>query len=944
MEREYSDALEGLVGQFEACAEGGGGQLALVTGGLASGKTHLAHAFARHTTRNGALHLMATGSRAERDFPGGVLDQLFRNSRVPAETAARVTRLLSELADPGTGSGTASDAGPGIAPPHAEARVLHTLCVELLELARQRPLVVSVDDIQFADAFSLRLVLHLRQRMAAAPVMIVLTEWSWGLPTLSRFHADLARQPYQLVELTALPVAAVAAGLAERTTPQQAQDHAAHVHRLAGGNPLLVHALTEDLRNGRPVPSATCAEAGPAFTQAVLNCLYRWDGDLLSVAQGIAVLDEHASAPLVAELMSLPADRVGRTLNALAAAGLVDGARLRHPVARTVALSPLPATERAHLHRTAAELLQHRGADPVTVAEHLITAGSADPWATGVLRAAAARATAYDNVELATRCLELAMDSCSDPAGAAALRHTLARTLWRVEPAAAARHHAAARTALDHDGLAVRDALPLLKQALWQGDLDTARGALRTYTQQAADDERDSYAEAELRLAQRWFYGATFTRGPGAPDCREKWCARGPHTEDPWTRAVDAVCDGISGSTAKNAVASAEHILKSCRLGETFLEVVLAALLTLIRGNGLERAAEWSDKLYAEAVRRGGLTWQAALGAVRADIALRRGEPGTAAVHARTALDLLAPQSWGALRGYPLGTLVAAHTALDDPDAAEEAVRQMPSDSLSPTVWSLTFLYARGRHHLSVGRVLAAAKDFRNCGGLAQEWDLDSPELVPWRNGLAEVNLRLGRTVIARDLAKQQLDRYRGTSLRTQGVSLRLLAATAEPPQQPGLLRKSVSLLEASGDRMELARSLADLSVVLRSIGELDEARAASWRAAQETKLCRSAIVRPEAPALPEQNPLAHTHSGIPASDTPGPGSSETTEISLLSDAEGRVALLAARGFSNRDISQQLFITVSTVEQHLTRVYRKLGVSGRRGLLTLLPNPQRQSV
>ncbi len=931
MEREYSDALEDLVGQLDACTEGGGGRLALVTGGLASGKTHLVHAFAQHATQNGALHLMATGSRAERDFSGGVVDQLFRNSHVPAEAAARVTRLLSGLAEAGTGSGAA--------PLQAEARVLHTLCIELLELAQQCPLVISVDDIQFADAFSLWLILHLRQRMAAAPVMIVLTEWNWGLPALSRFHADLARQPYQLVELTALPVAAVAAGLAERTTPQQAKDHAAHVHWLAGGNPLLVHALTTDLRNGRPLPSASCAEAGPAFTQAVLNCLYRWDGDLLGVAQGIAVLDDHASAPLVAELMSLPADRVGRALNALTAAGLVDGSRLRHPAARAAALSPLPATERARLHRAAAELLQHRGAAPVTVAEHLIAAGSAGSWATSVLRAAAARATAYDNVELATRCLELAMDSCSDPAGRATLRHTLARTLWHIDPAAAARHHAAARTSLTHDGLAVGDALPLLKQALWQGDLDTARGAYRTYTQRASEDERDSYAEAELRLAQRWFYGDTFTRRPSVQDHREKWCARGPHTEDPWTRAVDAVGDGASGSTAKNAAANAEHILKSCRLGETLLEVVLAALLTLIRSNRLERAAEWSDKLYAEAVRRGGLTWQAALGAVRADIALRHGEPRAAVAHALSALDLLAPQSWGALRGYPLGTLVAAHTALDAPDAAEEAARQMPCDSLPPTVWSLTFLYARGRHHLSAGRILAAAKDFRNCGGLAQEWDLDSPELVPWRNGLAEANLRLGRTVIARGLAKQQLDHGRGTSLRTQGVSLRLLAATAEPPQQPGLLRKSVNLLEASGDRMELAHSLADLSVVLRSIGELDEARAASWRATQEAKLCRSATVRPEAPALPEQNSLAHAQAGAPASDAAGPGSSESMEISVLSDAEGRVALLAARGFSNRDISQQLFITVSTVEQHLTRVYRKLGVSGRRGLLTLLPVP-----
>ncbi|MCZ1006301.1 AAA family ATPase [Streptomyces lydicus] len=332
VEREYSDALEDLVGQLDACTEGGGGRLALVTGGLASGKTHLVHAFAQHATQNGALHLMATGSRAERDFSGGVVDQLFRNSHVPAEAAARVTRLLSGLAEAGTGSGAA--------PLQAEARVLHTLCIELLELAQQCPLVISVDDIQFADAFSLWLILHLRQRMAAAPVMIVLTEWNWGLPALSRFHADLARQPYQLVELTALPVAAVAAGLAERTTPQQAKDHAAHVHWLAGGNPLLVHALTTDLRNGRPLPSASCAEAGPAFTQAVLNCLYRWDGDLLGVAQGIAVLDDHASAPLVAELMSLPADRVGRALNALTAAGLVDGSRLRHPAARAAALSP----------------------------------------------------------------------------------------------------------------------------------------------------------------------------------------------------------------------------------------------------------------------------------------------------------------------------------------------------------------------------------------------------------------------------------------------------------------------------------------------------------------------------------------------------------------------------------------------------------------------------
>ena len=51
-----------------------------------------------------------------------------------------------------------------------------------------------------------------------------------------------------------------------------------------------------------------------------------------------------------------------------------------------------------------------------------------------------------------------------------------------------------------------------------------------------------------------------------------------------------------------------------------------------------------------------------------------------------------------------------------------------------------------------------------------------------------------------------------------------------------------------------------------------------------------------------------------------------------LSDAERRVAILAASGYTNSQISSMLYITVSTVEQHLTRVYRKLGVSGRENL------------
>ncbi|MFJ2131523.1 LuxR C-terminal-related transcriptional regulator [Streptomyces sp. NPDC087845] len=59
----------------------------------------------------------------------------------------------------------------------------------------------------------------------------------------------------------------------------------------------------------------------------------------------------------------------------------------------------------------------------------------------------------------------------------------------------------------------------------------------------------------------------------------------------------------------------------------------------------------------------------------------------------------------------------------------------------------------------------------------------------------------------------------------------------------------------------------------------------------------------------------------------------EQESASRLSKAELRVVALASSGRSNREIAGDLFITVSTVEQHLTRVYRKLGISGRAELV-----------
>ena len=67
----------------------------------------------------------------------------------------------------------------------------------------------------------------------------------------------------------------------------------------------------------------------------------------------------------------------------------------------------------------------------------------------------------------------------------------------------------------------------------------------------------------------------------------------------------------------------------------------------------------------------------------------------------------------------------------------------------------------------------------------------------------------------------------------------------------------------------------------------------------------------------------------------PAPATSVGTDappLQKLSAAEARVAALATEGHTNREIAGRLFVTVSTVEQQLTRIYRKLAVNGRADL------------
>jgi DNA-binding CsgD family transcriptional regulator len=161
------------------------------------------------------------------------------------------------------------------------------------------------------------------------------------------------------------------------------------------------------------------------------------------------------------------------------------------------------------------------------------------------------------------------------------------------------------------------------------------------------------------------------------------------------------------------------------------------------------------------------------------------------------------------------------------------------------------------------------------------------------------------------------------------GSALRLLAATAEPKRRLALLKQATEQLQASGTRLALAHALGDLGQAYHLLGQSTRARMIVRRAYQLARqcdaepLCQALLPVTERPSQrPSQRP------GSAERDQPAAGQL----AQALSDAERRVAELAANGHTNREIAQKLFISISTVEQHMTRILRKLNVSRRSDL------------
>lgn len=659
--------------------------------------------------------------------------------------------------------------------------------------------------------------------------------------------------------------------------------------------------------------------------ETITTLLHGGDPDRSRAAAAVAVLGSAATVQLSAALAQLEPDRIRSVVADFTEAGWVVQERFAHPAIAARVLRDLPDEERRELHGRAAELLHRSGFPCTVVAGQLLAAGDArSTWAAQVLVASADQALSDDEIDSAARQLELAYRAGRRAASRAAIAGRLVSVEWRRGPSTRSRNFGRLEAALYTGRVPYADLPAAVMHMLWHGYQQHADHALARLARGPAGtltfSPRVDFLCAWLRYTHpthverhHLLFADRVRIGAGSTADRES-----PHRQ-----AADLLAALRVQHPPIDLVAAAQRILACHRLGPTTVETLVAAVDCLIHTDRLDTADAWCASLLAEAAARQAPTWRSIFAALRADALLHRGNLTAAIEYATLALHLVSAEQLGVWAGRPIAVLVGALTAQGNHTEAAAQLRRPVPRAMLESRFALPYLRASGRHCLAAGRPAEALQHFRQCGTLMRQWGLDFAWLVPWRNDMATAYLELGERRRAQALATVHLELIGGPERHPSGgVSLRVLAATGDAHRRVPLLRRAVTVARAGADNLELATALGELGRAHRAIGDADKAGPLLREAVRLAESCGSAVLvrRLRGDRNP---PTAAPQPAVRA--TPG-------RVDALSPAERRVAELAALGKRNREIADLLEITTSTVEQHLTRVYRKLAVA-RRGEL-----------
>lgn len=898
------------------------GGVVVLEGASGLGTTALLDHAARDAAAAGCAIRRAPLTPLDRDHDGRVLRTLLE---APARDASDV---LQQRLRHGPAAAAAAWLLDGAAPAGGRVAVARGLFWLVDALAEEAPLVLLVDDAHWADRGSLALLCGLAQRVEDTGLLLILGANATQPGAPADLLGLLASAPAAHVRRLAPLSAEGAVELVARAAPAAPTWLLREVASGAGGVPWLLTELGRQLAAddaGTLVPgnvsTAPVTHAGRVAVRVRLAAL-SWTHR--EVASTLAVLGSTPPVGLRAALAGVEPASVVHAEHALRAVGLVeaDGGGYVHAFVGAAVLADLDPAERERLHREAARLLSAAGAPAEEVAAHLMRCGpQADPEVSAALVSAATEAAdggrpvqVVDSLERAL--LEHAPDV--DRGRLLALLATAAfdagrddvpprlREALGVSLDAEARADVLTRLATAQVGDGVADpGLPgLLDEEGRPEDGREPPAAMRAAS-------LDALMLLPGREDERFAHIASLRHGPGG-DPADRHAAA---VHAAWLMTEQGRSDA-EGAAALVAEALADGRLLADVARRTAYHL---AVRVLVMTDHHDAAEEAIAALRHEAAQRGSHGLAAGAGWYSAELALRTGRPLEAVRHAQGVLD--GPARPTVMTRGAAQVLVRALSDCGRPDAARDVLNAHARWADLGEQSGTGLRFAAARLALAEGDYPTALEGAQEAGRLRLEQGRTNPSWTPWQSTAALALSHLGRRTEAVVLADDELRRAERFGAPVAIVVALHARAVAEQDNaaRVALCERALDVASRTSARLDTVRVQLELGNTLIRQGTRAAARDA----------LRPAFAVADAAGAAEL--AARAHRELVASGL-RPRRAAIDGAGALTPRQRQVCGLAAGGSTNVEISQALFLTVKTVETHLSASFRLLGVERRAGL------------
>ncbi|HET8815533.1 MAG TPA: AAA family ATPase [Solirubrobacterales bacterium] len=918
------------VGEIEAALEevtAGRGRAVAIEASAGLGKTRLLQEARDAGARAGLKVLAGRATELEQDFPFALVRQLLESeiANLPGDEREGVLEGAS-AARAALGLDPDPDRG------HDSFAVLHGLYWVTAALAERRPLLLAIDDGHSADAASLDYLGFLLPRLEELSVLLVVT----GRPDEPDPSGGFRRLMSDSVvrHLTLAPLSAEATNvlLAQEFDDEPTPQFAAACFEVSGGNPFLLRELIRTLvqRGIEPLPehSNLVRELVPErVAHTVLMRIERLLPEAGTVARSIAVLGEGCDLRLVAEFAGVDVSAAASATDALRASAILDGSRtLRfiHPLVRNAIYESVPAGERMALHSRAARHLREAGSTPELIATQLL-AGEARGERENVetLIEAGARASASGAPRSAIAYLSRAFhEPAPSDLQAAVLESLLSAIVAVADTTAFSEIEAEVFAAIDRDPpLLSRLVLTLAGIIGVSGRFDDAASLLRSAFERAV--EQDDVEFAYILGVQHNTIASL--AGPGVQLDLGRYADQ-VSRNSPAGHLVAAIeaRSAVADGSSEEAADAAKRALHNAAILLDVPDVAagVTAVMTLVVADDLAPAREAVERSLAITRQRGATGSLVRELMVSSLVSWGEGDLVRAEPDMRQAIEL-----GRAVRSVPLWLSITPifMEILIERDELEAAERELETTGISDgplpkgQMFSL-FFYARGHLRLERGEHALALEDLSVSSYPNETLDF------------GRINVSFASPLVARAL-KALGDRRRGRELAdsleplarrwgspsAKAHLLRARAAAGEGEKAIRDLEEAAALLEGSPRRLERTHTLVELGEALRGGGRRADARPPLQAALELARKCGAVRIAKRA-----HDELKATGATVRRYTPIG--------VESLTPSERRVAELAASGMTNRQIAQSLFVTVKTVEAHLSAAYDKLDISSRRQL------------